>query len=179
MRLQDAETGRQVLVDTSSRAVREQFAARGGGAAAAFTKLARGAQADLIEVGTDGDHFDALLGFFRKRDRRRRHGWNLVLALVLGFAQADVTWYATADRTKDVRLSDSVLVTLAVEGLAPYASSCRRIHALRIRSNYYSMRIRSKCGGSARAARRSWTTCRTAGSGGRRRSAPTRSSRAS
>jgi hypothetical protein len=28
----------------------------------------------LIEAGTDGDHFDALLNFFRKRDRRRRHG---------------------------------------------------------------------------------------------------------
>ena len=36
--------------------------------------LARGCRADLIEAGTDGDHFDALLNFFRKRDRRRRHG---------------------------------------------------------------------------------------------------------
>jgi hypothetical protein len=36
--------------------------------------MARGARADLIEAGTDGKHFDALLGFFRKRDRRRRGG---------------------------------------------------------------------------------------------------------
>jgi hypothetical protein len=29
----------------------------------------------MIEAGTDGNHFDALLAFFRKRDRRRRgHG---------------------------------------------------------------------------------------------------------
>ena len=30
-------------------------------------------QADVIEANTDGTHFDALLAFFRKRDRRRRH----------------------------------------------------------------------------------------------------------
>jgi uncharacterized protein (DUF58 family) len=74
VQLEDAETGRQVLVDTSSRAVRAGFAARGRDRVAAFTKLARGAQADVIEANTDGTHFDALLAFFRKRDRRRRHG---------------------------------------------------------------------------------------------------------
>src|SRR5437667_262928 len=60
VRLEDLETGRQVVVDTSSRAVREGFAARARDRAAAFTKLCRGAQADLIEAGTDGGHFDAL-----------------------------------------------------------------------------------------------------------------------
>jgi uncharacterized protein (DUF58 family) len=74
VRLQDAETGARVLVDTGSHAVRERFAALAAERATAFMRLARGAQADVIEVGTDGDHFDALLGFFRKRDRRRRHG---------------------------------------------------------------------------------------------------------
>jgi uncharacterized protein (DUF58 family) len=72
VRLRDAETGAQVLIDTGDRRVREAFAGRASGRAAAFTKLARGSQADVIEVGTDGNHFDALLGFFRKRDRRRR-----------------------------------------------------------------------------------------------------------
>ena len=72
VRLCDAETGAQVLVDTGDRRVREAFAARAAARAAAFTKLARGAQADVIDVSTDGNHFDALLGFFRKRDRRRR-----------------------------------------------------------------------------------------------------------
>ena len=62
-----------MLVDTGNSAVRGRFAESArGAAAAAFTRMARGAQADLIEVGTDGNHFDALLGFFRKRDRRRR-----------------------------------------------------------------------------------------------------------
>lgn len=74
VRVEDAETGRQAVIDTSSRAFREGFAARSRERMAAVTKLARGAQADLIEAGTDGNHFDALLGFFRKRDRRRRGG---------------------------------------------------------------------------------------------------------
>jgi uncharacterized protein (DUF58 family) len=72
VRLRDAETGAELLVDTSDRRVREGFARRAAARAAEFTRLARGAQADLIEVSTDGNHFDALLGFFRKRDRRRR-----------------------------------------------------------------------------------------------------------
>lgn len=74
VRLQDAETGEQAVVDTADAGVRARFAARTAERSAAFTKLARGSQADVIEVGTDGNHFDALLGFFRKRDRRRRHG---------------------------------------------------------------------------------------------------------
>jgi uncharacterized protein (DUF58 family) len=74
VRVQDAETGEQLLVDTGDAGVRARFEARARDRAAAFTKLARGSQADVIEVGTDGNHFDALLGFFRKRDRRRRHG---------------------------------------------------------------------------------------------------------
>ena len=48
--------------------------ARAAARTAAFTKLARGSQADVIEVSTDGNHFDALLSFFRKRDRQRRRG---------------------------------------------------------------------------------------------------------
>jgi uncharacterized protein (DUF58 family) len=74
VRLQDAETGEQLLVDTADAGVRTRFAERAAQRAAAFTKLVRGSQADVIDVGTGGNHFDALLAFFRKRDRRRRHG---------------------------------------------------------------------------------------------------------
>jgi uncharacterized protein (DUF58 family) len=75
VRQQDAETGKQILIDTGDSRVRERLRASSEERSATFTKLARGAQADVIEVGTDGSHFDALLGFFRKRDRRRRgHG---------------------------------------------------------------------------------------------------------
>jgi uncharacterized protein (DUF58 family) len=72
VRLRDAETGAQILVDTGDRQVREAFTTQAEERAAAFTKLALGSQADVIEVSTDGNHFDTLLGFFRKRDRRRR-----------------------------------------------------------------------------------------------------------
>ncbi|MEO2088549.1 MAG: DUF58 domain-containing protein [Gemmataceae bacterium] len=72
VQLEDAETGRQVLIDTGSKRFRTAFAARAMERRAAFTKLARSAQADLIEVGTGGDHFDALLRFFRTRERRTR-----------------------------------------------------------------------------------------------------------
>src|SRR5262249_39340193 len=56
--LQDAETGRQVLVDMSNVRVREKFAATARERDEAFARLARGCQADLIEAGTEGDHFD-------------------------------------------------------------------------------------------------------------------------
>lgn len=74
MWFEGAETDAQRLVDTSDPRVREDFATTAESRDEAFAKLARGCQADLIEAGTDGDHFDALLNFFRKRDRRRRHG---------------------------------------------------------------------------------------------------------
>ncbi len=74
VRLEDAETGHQVLVDTADRGVRERFERQARERDGEFVRLARGSQADVIEVGTDGNHFDALLGFFRKRERRRRHG---------------------------------------------------------------------------------------------------------
>jgi uncharacterized protein (DUF58 family) len=74
VQLEDAETGRQVLVDAGSRRFREAFAARSAARRESFTRLVRSAQVDLIDVSTGGDHFDALLRFFRLRDRRRRGG---------------------------------------------------------------------------------------------------------
>lgn len=73
VRLQDAETGEQVLVDSADRRTRQSFA-RLAAERSGFSKLAQGCKAEVIEVGTDGGHFDALLGFFRKRDRQRRRG---------------------------------------------------------------------------------------------------------
>jgi uncharacterized protein (DUF58 family) len=75
VRLRDAETEKELLVDTNDAQARGLFEHRGAARAAAFTRLARASQADLIEAGTDGNHFDVLLGFFRKRYRRwRGHG---------------------------------------------------------------------------------------------------------
>ena len=69
--LEDAETGRQALIDSGSERFRTAFAGRAAERRAGFSRLCRAAEVDLVECGTDGRHFDALLRFFRRRDRRR------------------------------------------------------------------------------------------------------------
>ena len=71
LRLEDAETGEQMVIDAGNPAFRDAFAARSAGRREAFDRLARAAQVDVIDVTTDGKHFDALLRFFRARERRR------------------------------------------------------------------------------------------------------------
>jgi uncharacterized protein (DUF58 family) len=71
LRLEDAETGRQLVIDTGDVAFRAGFAARADERRAAFDQLARAARVDVIDAGTDGTHFEALLRFFRERERRR------------------------------------------------------------------------------------------------------------
>jgi len=70
LEVEDAETGRHLLVDTSSRQVRDEFRGRAEGRRAALRQLARAGGVDLIEVSTDGSHLDALIHFFRQRERR-------------------------------------------------------------------------------------------------------------
>ena len=72
VRLEDAETGEQRLIDTDNRRFREQFAAKSQVRRDAFTQLTRAAQIDLIDLDTNGKHLDALTRFFRLRERRRR-----------------------------------------------------------------------------------------------------------
>ena len=72
--IEDAETGRHLLVDTRKSAVRHGFAAAAGRRKLAFDSLARSSRVDVIDVSTDGAHFDALMKFFRLRESRRRHG---------------------------------------------------------------------------------------------------------
>jgi uncharacterized protein (DUF58 family) len=73
LQLQDAETGESILIDSADPRIRRGFAAGAIARREKLRKLARSAQVDLIEVGTDGEHFDALVRFFRVRERRRRH----------------------------------------------------------------------------------------------------------
>lgn len=68
----DAETGRSLLVDTSNRQVREGFAAAARRRRDDLRQLAAAAQSDLLEVATDGGHLDALVRFFQMRERRLR-----------------------------------------------------------------------------------------------------------
>jgi uncharacterized protein (DUF58 family) len=72
LQVEDAETGERVLVDTASRRVRDAYHAAAVGRREAVHQLARASGTDLIEVSTDGDHLEALIRFFRLRERRRR-----------------------------------------------------------------------------------------------------------
>jgi uncharacterized protein (DUF58 family) len=70
--LEDAETGRHLLLDTSNRAARTEFALAAGRRREALRQLTGSSRIDLIEVSTDGDHLDALVRFFELRARRGR-----------------------------------------------------------------------------------------------------------
>jgi uncharacterized protein (DUF58 family) len=70
--LEDAESGRHLLLNTSSKAVREAFRTQALSRRNAVRQLARSAGIDLIEVSTDGGHLDALVRFFHLRERRLR-----------------------------------------------------------------------------------------------------------
>ena len=72
--LRDLETGQNLLIDTSSRRVREAYreqvqAARGG-----RQRLFRTLALDSIEVTTDEPYIHPLMRFFRLRERRLREG---------------------------------------------------------------------------------------------------------
>src|SRR5262245_11982339 len=72
LQLEDAETGRPFLLDTSSREVRAGYARLARARREQLRRLAKSARVDLIEVSTDGGHLDALIRFFRLRERRLR-----------------------------------------------------------------------------------------------------------
>jgi uncharacterized protein (DUF58 family) len=70
LELEDAETGRHVVVDAGSRLVCQAFANLARQRREAFLQLTRSSQIDQIEVTTDGNHLDALIRFFQMRERR-------------------------------------------------------------------------------------------------------------
>jgi uncharacterized protein (DUF58 family) len=72
LELEDSETGERVLLDTGRRRVRDHFARQARERRERLRQLARSSRVDLIEVSTDGGHLDALVRFFRLRQRRLR-----------------------------------------------------------------------------------------------------------
>jgi uncharacterized protein (DUF58 family) len=74
LELEDAEGGGRVLVDTGDRAVRDAYRADAAARREAFRRLAQSAGVDRIEVSTAGGHLEALVRFFRLRERRLRRG---------------------------------------------------------------------------------------------------------
>jgi uncharacterized protein (DUF58 family) len=71
--VRDSETGETLLIDTSDPEFRQAHVAAARGRRAAVRQLANAAGADWIDVATDGTHLDALLRFFRLRERRLGH----------------------------------------------------------------------------------------------------------
>ncbi|MDE6500079.1 MAG: DUF58 domain-containing protein, partial [Rikenella sp.] len=65
--LQDAESGRKVWADTSSRAVRDHYAAAWRRHTDATGELLRHHRIDAATVSTDGDYVAELLKLFRQR----------------------------------------------------------------------------------------------------------------
>jgi uncharacterized protein (DUF58 family) len=72
LQLEDAETGRPLVIDTSSARVRRAFAENARRRRDALTQVTRSAGIDLIDVSTQGGHLDALIRFFHLRERRQR-----------------------------------------------------------------------------------------------------------
>jgi uncharacterized protein (DUF58 family) len=70
LRLRDPETGRALLVDSSSRRVREALAQRVRQERAAFDEACRRARIDVFDVPTRGSVADPIVRFFRMRERR-------------------------------------------------------------------------------------------------------------
>ena len=67
--LEDAETGEPLLIDANRR-FQQRYAEAVQAEQDHFARLS--SRTDTIDVSTDGKHFDALLNFFRKRERRQR-----------------------------------------------------------------------------------------------------------
>jgi uncharacterized protein (DUF58 family) len=68
--LEDAESGGRYVVDTGDARLRERFAARAVAARAARDRELRAADVDSIVVDTARPYTEALLRFFRMRERR-------------------------------------------------------------------------------------------------------------
>ena len=65
--LRDAETGKQIWVDTSSAAVRRGYERWGADAEASATRLLHRYKVDSVRIATDSDYVKDLISFFKSR----------------------------------------------------------------------------------------------------------------
>ena len=72
--LEDMETGRPVVVDAGSDAVREEFAGRQEKARTGRRQLFSGLGLDVVEVDSSASYIHPLMRFFRQREQRLREG---------------------------------------------------------------------------------------------------------
>ena len=68
--LEEAETGARYVVDTGDARLRDAFAKQAAAARAERDRVLRGADVDAIVVDTNRPYTEALLRFFRMRERR-------------------------------------------------------------------------------------------------------------
>ena len=69
MRIKDAETGQERVIDTSVRSVREGYAQWFAEHETNFKTQFKKAGSDVISIQTDQDYVKELLKFFKKRGR--------------------------------------------------------------------------------------------------------------
>jgi uncharacterized protein (DUF58 family) len=69
--LEEAESGTRYVLDTGSARVREAFASRAAAARTERDRMLRACDVDAIGVTTDRPYAEALLRFFRMRERRQ------------------------------------------------------------------------------------------------------------
>ena len=74
LRVADAETGRQIWVDTTSNRLRRQYAQTFEAHLAATQNLFRRVGADFLSLRTDQPYVQALLEFFNRRSKVVAHG---------------------------------------------------------------------------------------------------------
>ena len=68
--IEDAETGRQVELDTSDGAVRRGWRELAADRAEKLTRMLTAAGIDTLSLSTDGSYLEPLLAFFGARKRR-------------------------------------------------------------------------------------------------------------
>lgn len=72
IRLEDAETGRREVIDTSSRTAREGFAALVERRRKTQDALFKSARVDCIDLKVGSSYIEPLMGFFRMREKKFR-----------------------------------------------------------------------------------------------------------
>lgn len=68
--LNDPETGHNILVDTSDKKFRDIFSKRAKKRKMSLDQFFKSSGIDSIEVSTAGDYVDAIVKFFKKREKR-------------------------------------------------------------------------------------------------------------
>ncbi len=69
IRFKDAETGKDILVDTQNKKTRESYLERFDKSYASFKNAFNKSRSDTLDISTDDDYVKSLLRFFKKRHR--------------------------------------------------------------------------------------------------------------